>query len=164
MKSENPRGGKLTGESVATPEVKNRRRFLELLLGSSVVASIVSFFYPVLSYMIPPATQELAADTVQAGRVGDLRPNTGKIFRFGSKPALLILTNDGTYHATSAVCTHLNCTVQYRPDLNAVWCACHNGMYTVDGQNISGPPPRPLQGFEVAIQSGQIFVRRKSTT
>lgn len=154
----------MTGESIATPDGKNRRRFLEFLLGSSAVASIVSFFYPVLRYMIPPETQELTADTVVAGRVGDLRPNTGKIFRFGSKPALLILTNDGTYRAISAVCTHLNCTVQYRPDLNAVWCACHNGMYAVDGRNISGPPPRPLQDYDVAIQSGQIFVRRKSTS
>ncbi len=110
--------------------------------------------------MIPPKTEELAADTVVAGRVGELRPNTGKIFRFGSKPGLLILSSDGTYHALSAVCTHLNCTVQYRPERRDIWCACHNGTYSVDGHNISGPPPKPLEEYQVAIKSDQIFVRK----
>jgi Rieske Fe-S protein len=92
--------------------------------------------------------------------LGDLKPNTGKIFRFGDLPALLILTSDGTYHAISAVCTHLNCTVQFRSDAQAVWCACHDGLYTVDGRNISGPPPRPLQAYEVFLKGDEIFVRR----
>jgi Rieske Fe-S protein len=141
-------------------QVKDRRRFLELFLGTGIVASIISFLYPAFRYMIPPKTEELAADTVLAGRVGELKPNTGKIFRFGSRPGLLILSSDGTYHATSAVCTHLNCTVQYRPDLRGIWCACHNGVYSVDGRNVSGPPPKPLESYQVLIKADQIFVRR----
>ena len=121
---------------------------------------MVSFLYPVLRYIIPPQTGELAPDVALAGRVSDLKPNSGKIFRFGNRPALLIFAADGTYHAVSAVCTHLNCTVQYRSDLHAVWCACHNGMYSVDGRNISGPPPRPLEAYEVVLKGEDIYVRR----
>jgi len=121
---------------------------------------VVSFLYPVLRYIIPPQTGELAPDVALAGRVSDLKPNSGKIFRFGNRPALLIFAADGTYHAVSAVCTHLNCTVQYRSDLHAVWCACHNGMYSVDGRNISGPPPRPLEAYEVVLKGEDIYVRR----
>ncbi len=150
----------MADDAASTVQVKDRRRFLEAFLGTGIVASIISFIYPAFRYMIPPQTEELTADTVLAGRIGELKPNTGKIFRFGSRPGLLILSSDGTYHALSAVCTHLNCTVQYRSDLNAVWCACHNGMYSVDGRNISGPPPRPLQEFQVAVKADQIFVRR----
>jgi cytochrome b6-f complex iron-sulfur subunit len=150
----------LADESASTLQVKDRRKFLEFFLGTSIFASIISFLYPAFRYMIPPKTEELASDTVLAGRVGELKPNTGKIFRFGNRPGLLVLSSDGNYHAISAVCTHLNCTVQYRPDLRDVWCACHNGMYSVEGRNVSGPPPKPLEEYQVVIKADQIFVRR----
>lgn len=141
-----------------------RRRFLELFLGSGFFASLISFIYPVLRYIIPPKQVELGANLVLAGHVGDLKRNSGKIFRFGSKPALLILTSDDTYHALSAVCTHLGCTVQYRPDLQEVWCPCHNGVYALNGANISGPPPRPLEKFEVILKGNDIYAQRSQNT
>ena len=61
----------------------------------------------------------------------------------------------------SATCTHLSCTVQYRDDLHEVWCACHNGMYDLNGRNVSGPPPRPLESFEVQVRGEEIYVRRR---
>jgi Rieske Fe-S protein len=141
-----------------------RRHFLELFAGTSILASLASFLYPVLRYIIPPQTAEPTADTVLAAHVGDLKPNTGRIFRFGNRPALLILSADGKYHALSATCTHLNCTVQYRSDLNAVWCACHNGIYAVDGRNISGPPPRPLDRYEVFLKDNDIYAQRQANS
>jgi len=134
---------------------------VEIFFGAGVAASLASFLYPVLRYLIPPQTVELTSDTVLAGKVGDLKPNTGKIFRFGSRPAILVLSSDGTYHALSAICTHLGCTVQYRPDLHEVWCACHNGLYSLNGRNISGPPPRPLESYEVLLKGNEIYVRRE---
>lgn len=141
-----------------------RRRILQLFFGTGIAASLGSFFYPILRYIIPPPTAELTTDTVLAGHVGELEPNTGKIFRFGNYPALLILTSDGKYQALSATCTHLNCTVQYRPDLHSIWCACHNGMYAVDGRNISGPPPRPLERYDVSLKGNEIYARRRETS
>lgn len=125
------------------------------------MASLASFIYPVLRYLIPPTSAELSSDTVLAGKIGDLKTNSGKIFRFGSRPALLVMTSDGQYHAMSAVCTHLGCTVQYRGDLHNVWCACHNGMYDLNGRNISGPPPRPLETYDVFVKGDEIYVRRQ---
>lgn len=151
----------MSNQSAIAQDQPERRHALRLFLGTGVVASLASFLYPILRYIIPPKTTEQTADNVLAGHVGDLKPNTGKIFRFGSRPALLTLTADGKYHAISAVCTHLNCTVQYRSDLHSVWCACHNGMYTVDGGNISGPPPRPLEAYEVVLKGDEIYVRRR---
>jgi Rieske Fe-S protein len=146
--------------SESQPKQPARRRFVEFLLGGGLFASAVSFLYPVLRYIIPPKQAELGANLVLAAHVGDLKPNSGKIFRFGSRPAILILTPDDKYHALSAVCTHLGCTVQYRPDLQEVWCPCHNGKYTVSGANISGPPPRPLQEFEVILKGNDIYAQR----
>jgi cytochrome b6-f complex iron-sulfur subunit len=138
-----------------------RRRFVEMLLGAGFLATAAAFIYPVLRYLVPPKASDLGSDAVVAGRVGDLKPNSGKIFRFGSRPGLLVRTAAGEYRAMSATCTHLSCTVQYRDDLREVWCACHNGKYNLDGRNIAGPPPRPLEAFDVQVRGEEIFVRRR---
>jgi cytochrome b6-f complex iron-sulfur subunit len=138
-----------------------RRRLVEILLSGGMFASVVSFFYPVLKYLVPPAVPDLGEDEVVAGKIGDLKPNGSKVFRFGSRPALLLLTAEGGYHCVSAVCTHLGCTVQYRSDLVEIWCACHNGTYGLDGRNVSGPPPRPLEAFQVNVRGSDIVVTRK---
>ncbi len=145
----------------AEVEMPARRRFLGLLLGGGLLASAVSFFYPVMRYLVPPRVIDMGGDSVVAGKVGELRPNSGKIFRFGSRPGLLLLGSDGQYRALSATCTHLSCTVQYRGDLRQVWCACHNGMYDLAGRNISGPPPRPLEQYEVHVRGDEIIVSRR---
>ena len=138
-----------------------RRRFIQVLLGGGLVASAASFIYPVLRFIVPPAATDLGGDTVVAARVGELKPNSAKIFRFGSRPGLLLLGSDGEYRAMSATCTHLSCTVQYRGDLKQVWCACHNGTYDLAGKNVGGPPPRPLELFDVHVRGEEVVVRRK---
>jgi len=149
-------------ESHEPPPVKtSRRRIVEVLLGGGFLASIVSFLYPVLRYLVPPPVVDLGGDEVVAAKVGDLKPNGSKIFRFGTRPALLLMTAEGEYRALSAVCTHLSCTVQYRNDLHEIWCACHNGLYDLNGRNISGPPPRPLEVFQVHVRGDGIVVSRK---
>ena len=141
--------------------VPSRRRFVEIFLGGGLIASAASFLYPVLRYLVPPAPPDMGSDSVMAGKVSDLKRNSGKIFRFGNKPALLILTAEGEYRAMSAICTHLNCTVQYRNDVGQIWCACHNGFYDLNGRNIAGPPPRPLETYEVHVRGDEIIVNRR---
>jgi len=141
--------------------VQQRRKFIQLLLGGGVLATAASFLYPLVRYLAPPAATDMGSDSVVAAKVGDLKPNSGKIFRFGTRPGLLILDAAGTYRAVSAVCTHLGCTVQYRGETRQIWCACHNGTYDLNGRNISGPPPRPLEAYDVHVRGDQVFVSRK---
>ncbi len=150
-----------TSTGAAAAPSPSRRRFIEVLLGGGIAATAAAFLYPVLRYLVPPAATDMGADTVVAAKVGELKPNSGKIFRFGSRPGLLIETETGDYKALSATCTHLSCTVQYRSDLKEVWCACHNGMYDLAGRNVSGPPPRPLEAYDVHVRGDEIVVSRK---
>ena len=152
-------------EEISTHEADSaqsrRRRFLEMLLGGGIFASVVSVVYPVWRYLIPPPVTDLGGDEVVASRIGELKPKGSKIFRFGNRPALLLMTAEGEYVALSAVCTHLSCTVQYRNDLQQIWCACHNGLYDLAGRTVSGPPPRPLESFQVHVRGDEIVVTRK---
>ena len=138
------------------------RRWVNLLLGSGVLASIASFLYPAIRYMIPPPVAESTSRFVLAAKLNELKNNSGKVFKFGSKPALLVRTTAGEFRAYSAVCTHLNCTVQYREDLHQIWCACHNGFYDLAGRTVSGPPPQPLETFEVHVQGEDVVVTRRA--
>jgi Rieske Fe-S protein len=134
------------------------------LLSVGILASAVSFLYPVLKYLFPPATTDLGSDGVVAAKLGTLKPNSSLIFGFGSKPALLIMDVAGNFRALSATCTHLSCTVQYRQETQQIWCACHNGIYDLNGRNISGPPPRPLDVYDVHVRGEEIVVSRKRET
>ena len=150
----------MTPDRLAQPS-PTRRSMIEVLLGGGLLASFASFIYPVLRYLIPPPVVDLGGDEIVAAKLTELKPNSAKIFRFGSRPGLLIMTSDGTYRALSATCTHLGCTVQYRSDLRQIWCACHNGIYDLNGRNVSGPPPRPLDLFDVHARGDEIVVSRK---
>lgn len=140
----------------------SRRNFLKYFLGGGFTAFAFSVIYPIIKYLIPPKSSEPVPTSVIAGEVGELKPNSGKIFRFGEKPGILVNTPDGELSAFTAVCTHLDCTIQYREDLQHIWCACHNGHYNLRGINIAGPPPRPLTRFKVTIKGDQIFASRET--
>lgn len=137
-----------------------RRRFIDLLLGTSLGATMLASFYPVMKFLVPPQVAESAASSVVAGTVSELPPNSGKIFKFGSRAAVLIRTATGEFRCFSATCTHLDCTVQYRQDLQHIWCACHDGHYDLNGRNLSGPPPRPLDEYTVNVRDDEIVVTR----
>lgn len=138
----------------------NRRSFLDTLLGIGAVGWLGSVLYPVVEYLKTPALSEAEVTSVLAANVKNLKPNAGVIFKFGSDPAILILGSDGKLRAFSGVCTHLECTVQYRSDLQKIWCACHNGMYDLNGRNISGPPPRPLVEYKVTQKGDDVIVSK----
>lgn len=129
-----------------------RRRFLDILLGAGFVSTAIAMAYPVWRYLIPPRVGEAATTSVVAAQAAQLKPNSGVLFKFGSKPGLLVRTPDGEFRAFNAVCTHLDCTVQYKPDTSQIWCACHNGMYDLAGNVVSGPPPRPLEALTVNLR------------
>lgn len=105
---------------------------------------------------------EVEVTSLKVGKVSDFQPESGTIFKFGTRPSLLVKTSSGELKAFSAVCTHLDCTVQYRGDLGVIWCACHNGKYDLNGRNIAGPPPRPLQVYKVIVKDEDVIVSKET--
>lgn len=130
----------------------DRRSFLDALLAVGFVSTAVAMAYPVARYLIPPQSGEPETATAVAGRAAELKPNSGKIFKFGNKPGIVVRTAEGEVRAFSAVCTHLDCTVQFKADTSQLWCACHNGTYDLGGNVVSGPPPRGLEAFVVNVR------------
>ncbi len=150
-------------ETAATAAQSTRRGWLKWLVGTSLGAVVASILYPVLRFVLPPAESEAQTGRVLAGKRSELPPNSGKIFRFGARPGIVVSTPAGEVRAFSAVCTHLACTVQYRPELQHIWCACHAGHYNLEGVPMAGPPPRPLERYDVAMKGDEIWVSRQES-
>ncbi len=147
----------------AASERPTRRSVLSGLLGGSLAGLFGILAYPILRFVMPPPSGDEETSSVVAAKARDLPPGTGKIFRFGSRPAIVVRTQGGELRAFSAVCTHLQCTVQYREDLQHIWCACHNGHFDpVSGKNIGGPPPRPLEAYAVNVRGEKVVVSRSA--
>jgi Rieske Fe-S protein len=139
----------------------DRRDFLHYLLGGSLFAWLGAVLYPVLAYLKPPVQGEVEVSSVKAAKLGEIEKDAAKIVRFGTKPVLIVRSANDELKAFSATCTHLDCTVQYRKDMGMIWCACHNGKYDLNGRNVAGPPPRPLDEFRVVVQGEDIIISKK---
>ena len=139
----------------------NRRRFVNVFFGGSFLATVGAFLYPVVRYLLPPKQAEAVTKKVVAAKIGELAPNSAKIFRFGSAAGMLINTAEGKLLAFSATCTHLTCTVSYQADTATMFCPCHNSRFDLAGNVVSGPPPAPLESFQVDVVGEDIVVSRK---
>ena len=141
---------------------ESKRDFLKIFLTGGVMAWAAAVLYPIFSYLKPPIQNEVAVTSVRVGKLADIQPESGTIVRFGDKPVILIRSADGKLHALSATCTHLDCTVQYRKDMGMIWCACHNGMYDLNGKVVSGPPPAPLEEYAVRVRGDEVVISRRA--
>lgn len=151
-------------------EPNDRREFLVKLgmaagcagLGAQGVASLRSLV-PNVSYDAPT--------TVKLGLPGEYPDG----IKYLPDQRLFVFREGNTYHAISAVCTHLGCTVRAealsQPETVDVegkplrvthrfLCPCHGSKYTGDGKNVEGPAPKPLAWYhlEVAPDDGQLVV------
>jgi cytochrome b6-f complex iron-sulfur subunit len=134
----------------ATGKPVSRRRWIDALLGGSLVAWAAAVAYPVIRYLTPQKEAGGANSvTLTDAQKQDLAGAGSLITRIGTDRVIVLKKKDGKLAAFSAKCTHEGCTVQFVPADALIWCACHNGKFALDGHVISGPPPRPLAAFAV---------------
>lgn len=153
------------------PMVGNHRR--EFLMRAGIGAGMVGLGIQgtaSLRSLVPNVSYD-APTTVKLGAPGDFPDG----LKFLPEERLFVFREGKTFHAISAVCTHLGCTVRAealpQPETRQVdgaslrvthryLCPCHGSKYGGDGQNASGPAPRPLAWYHlsVATDDGQLVV------
>lgn len=73
--------------------------------------------------------------------------------------SVYVLTENGRdFVAMSNICTHLGCRVRWIDDQENFFCPCHNAIFDREGKVVTGPPPRPLDRFEVKVEDDQLFI------
>jgi menaquinol-cytochrome c reductase iron-sulfur subunit len=152
-------------------ERQNDRRdfLLKLGIGAGIVG-IVTQAAASLRSLVPNVSYD-APTTVKLGLPAEFPDG----LKFLPDERLFVFRNGSVFHAISAVCTHLGCTVRAealsQPQEAVVegsplrithrfHCPCHGSKYTGDGGNVSGPAPRPLAWYHLSVSpdDGQLVV------
>ena len=138
----------------------SRRDFLsELTLGALGIAGLggVALTY---QYFSPNVLFE-PASTFRAGNP-DLYP-VNSVTILLDQQVYIVRTSDG-FFAVSAVCTHLGCVTQWKPEANMIACPCHGSKFTPEGKKLEGPAPRPLPHYSITLTAdGELQVDKLQT-
>ena len=150
----------------------SRRSFLALAtwaIGGLISAALG---VPAIAYIIGPALKlnnvqqwiqlgstakvELGTPTLFKAKI---ERQTGWIVNEEEVSAYALTENGRDFVALSNICTHLGCRVRWVADQERFFCPCHNGVYDKNGNVVSGPPPRPLDHYEVKIENNQLYIK-----
>ena len=127
----------------------NRRHFLSVVAGSTVIAACSSG---------KDGSPEPFGD-VSAGNVKDVP--VGTLSAVGSEPCVLGRDADGLY-AMTITCTHEGCDLDAlgNGDTAMLHCSCHGSEFDRNGKRTRGPADSNLTHFAVEVDAmGEITVR-----
>jgi Rieske Fe-S protein len=84
----------------------------------------------------------------------------GFVIEGSTVPYILIHLETGEFKAYEQKCTHLSCSVFYKPGTGIIHCPCHEGSFDAKtGDVIAGPPPRALPNLDVFFKGNDIYVK-----
>ena len=134
----------------------NRRKFLKSLLFFLGSTALASFAYPLVRFLEPPGSDAQGGKTTV--KRAEIPVGTAKDIVVNNTPAIIINVPDKGFIALSKVCTHLGCLVEYDKLKKVLLCPCHAGVYSLAGNVLSGPPPKPLQKYPVKVEGEDIVI------
>ncbi|MCX6902173.1 MAG: Rieske (2Fe-2S) protein, partial [Verrucomicrobia bacterium] len=142
-------------------EMVTRKAFARVVLGGVGLCYAAAIGYPVYRYLKSPVERAAAAAAVTEVTLKDaqkLVAGSMLMFKFGSKPAMLIHHADGRWVALDAVCTHLGCTLETKADGFA--CPCHSSRFDNSGNVMQGPARQALHALRVELrtQDGMLLI------
>lgn len=149
----------------------SRRNFLVIATGAIGGIIGIALFIPGIAYIIGPAIQkEKSENWVRLGPTSKVEIGTPTLFKATverqtgwivnqEEISVYVLTENGRdYVALSNICTHLGCRVRWIAEQTQFFCPCHNGVFDKDGAVISGPPPRPLDQYQIKVEGNQLYI------
>jgi len=65
----------------------------------------------------------------------------------------------GAFTVFSPVCTHLGCYFTWNDQSGHFECPCHGSVFSMAGQVLGGPAPRPLDALPTKVENGRLSVQ-----
>lgn len=150
----------------------SRRNFMQLTIAAIGGVIGLTLGIPAVAYIIEPALKNKQAQSwIRLGSTSKIELGVPTLFKSTIQQqtgwitseeelSVYVLTEDGRdYVAMSNVCTHLGCRVRWISDQGKFICPCHNGVFDKTGKVLAGPPPKPLNRYEVKVESNDLFIR-----
>ncbi len=137
--------------------VMKRRNFLKVAIASFGTLTAGSFAYALVRFLsaLPSKIADLNKLTI---RKSDIPSGEAKTFVYRNIPAVIINRPDKGFIALSRTCTHLGCLVEYHHAQQRMVCPCHAGTFDLEGNVLSGPPPKSLTTIPFRIEGDNIVI------
>ncbi len=148
-----------------------RRDFFKVAIASvgALIGSGIGI--PAIAYIVGPAVKgDQSKSWVQLGSTKKVELGTPTLFKAKiviqngwitneEEISTYVLTENGRdFVAISNICTHLGCHVRWIGEQRRFVCPCHNGVFDKQGNVLSGPPPRPLDHYQVKVENDQLYI------
>lgn len=152
--------GGQTDQPSAGGDGTNRRQFLQTLSKAFLSLWAIGGAGALAAYLKAPERNEASSErTIHIGMLEEMRIGEARMVRHGMTPFYVIRMDAEKVIAMSAVCTHVRCILNYDRERKGLVCPCHDGRFDLNGNVISGPPPKALPTYEVSVRAGEVFVR-----
>ena len=149
----------------------SRRNFLSMATWSIAGFIGIAMAVPAIAYILGPALKRRQEQNwIRLGPTSKVELGTPTLFKVTVEQqtgwitnqeelSFYVLTEDGRdYIAMSNICTHLGCRVRWIDEQDQFFCPCHNAIFDKEGLVVAGPPPRPLDRYEVKVENNQLYV------
>lgn len=155
---------------MTTPDGHSRREFLKrsiFALGGLITLGLA---VPSSIYVLSPLWTRNEEDWVEIADAANIpRGEPTKVDYIRRKKdgwvtieehsSVWVVTSDGQeFTVFDPRCTHLGCPYRWENAKHQFLCPCHNGIFSIDGAVLAGPPPRPLDRFANKVVKGKLLI------
>lgn len=145
-----------TMTSATTQSKAARRDFLKTTWAVAGAAVLLELGGAALFYMQPRLAEGEFGGLITVGKVDDFPP--GSVTHIPNGRFYLSRLQDGGFLALYQRCTHLGCNVPWDQAQGTFICPCHSSAFSVEGEVLNPPAPRPLDLFRITIEDGLVKV------
>lgn len=141
----------------------NRRDFINLVWAGAGALAVTELSLVGLRFLAPRTAEGEFGGQFNLGPADDFP--AGSVTPVEAGRFYLVRLREGGFLAVYRRCTHLGCAVPYDPAKGQFVCPCHGSAFTMEGEVLNAPAPRPLDLFPLAItEAGEILVDTRSPT
>jgi quinol---cytochrome c reductase iron-sulfur subunit, bacillus type len=150
----------------------DRRNFLVVAIYGLGALIGLALTVPAAIYLLWPPRPKKETEWVDAGRLTQLQPRMPEevVFRRNRADGWKITSEKATAWvvklspkdliAFAPQCPHLGCAYHWEAQNQEFLCPCHASRFTIEGNVISGPSPRPLDRYEMKIEGDKLLLGR----
>ena len=148
----------------------SRRDFVTVITAAvgTLIGAVVGL--PAIGYLLSPAMKAQTSEAkVALGPLENYPEGIPTLFNFTrtkingwektvNSYGVYVLRQGESATVLSNICTHLSCRVTWQDADQEYHCPCHDAAFGKSGEIISGPPPRPLDGYETVVEDGSLYI------
>lgn len=131
---------------------------------------------PTILYLLIPPRQRNRSQWIDAGDISQLTPGSPVEMSFQQsridgwrvitekKTAWVVKEPNNQIVAFGPQCTHLGCAYHWDDPSKQFVCPCHASFFSIQGQVLAGPAPRPLDRYVTRVENNRLQIGQLKTS